>query len=412
MLSPQTGLCETIYINQLLGDIYQLKKEKIIEENPDDLLLYELKKPRGEFTLEFLNSDNPVILEVGKLNYNQDSLYAKISGQDQVFLIADLLDRYIKAPSKNFRSKTLLFNHPSENYSIEFSILDQDLKDKMPNALLPKIIVQNRRNDSPQWVIVSPIHENAQFDAVNQFFQSLRYVQGIDIIDIEENDLEKFGLDKPGAKISFMTKNGADYDLLFAPDPTNPGVFFVKNNKINQVVVVPTKFVADIFNKHFRNEKLLGYNEGREVTKVIVENPGQKEPIFEFDRQEGKIFTLANDPEKKTLLRKILWTFRHYREQSFYVKHLPPYERKEFGLEPGHLRIKAYEKDVLFLDVTIGDILIKDESIWTYFEDNIRGCIMITNQDLLANTPKTMEDIMVTPETLEKYNRRKNNNEK
>jgi len=124
MTSPQSGMCETVYINQLLGDLYQVQKDKIIEETPTDLLQYELEKPRGEYILEFINKDNPITLLVGKFNYNHDSLYAKLSNQDQVFLTTDLLDRYIISQPSAFRSKSLLFNHPSQYYSVQINITD------------------------------------------------------------------------------------------------------------------------------------------------------------------------------------------------------------------------------------------------------------------------------------------------
>ncbi len=222
IIQPVQAVAEPVYMGMIMHDLAQMQREKLIDLDPADLAKYQLDQPQGEIIVHYAKGAPDTRVLIGKLNYNEDHLFAKRAGQPAVFLIKPAVAQYFTASLSDFRSKSLLLSFPGDILSFEIKIEDPALKSSYPGALEPKLVSQSQPHQAPQWVIVSPIQENAQFQTVKQFFNKLIYVSADKVFDAPGDALAQYGLDKPAVRIIFTLLNGRSEEIdICARDPQN-----------------------------------------------------------------------------------------------------------------------------------------------------------------------------------------------
>lgn len=413
---PVTAIAEPIYTEMLVNELLKLKKEKLIELDPPDLGKYQLDKPQGEVIVHYSNGKPETRLLIGKLNYTQDYLFAKLADSPTVFLVGPHIGHYLEAPLSDYRSKALVLHNPADVMSLTIKIDDPALKQKFQGALEPKVVQQRQTDQQPQWTIVNPISENADFRKIKTFFNALSRVSADNVSDVStKEDLAKFGLDKPRARIILAIKDGSVEEVDFGAGDEDKGVVYARNAALPQVIPLAETNFAILLTSHFRPDTIMESMRLLNLSSISLEFPRAPADNITLKKDQARVFYFADDPETKVTSDHLKWIFNPFMSQTvIYVKHLPPFSPEEYGLAPERLRIRADAGERQVLDVSIGDTVRVMERLFTYVEDHRKNDVVMMPGDLYNTMPLTRDYLKANPEELKIIEKRrgKRNHEK
>lgn len=398
LVEPIASMTDPIMMQRLLGIVLEIEKKKLIDFDPADLVIYGLKPPEMTLTLKLEGRSRPIELEVGKENYSRDSLFAKMKGDRTVFLIPLDLEIFQNLDVDALRARSLLTTVPMNVASIDIKILAPELKARFIGALQPKLVVQKQAaGGRPQWVIVEPIQENADFKKIDNFFQRLRFTNAQRVIDVKPADLPSYGLDSPRAVITLTFLSGPEQKILFG-GPKDDFVYAM-NSAQSEVILVSSSYFMDLILFSGREETLLTAQREILPTEVSLTSPRGGGPALLLKRKNNNpnVFLINDDPEARVRLDRLRAMISLFRQPAaFFIAHREPYPREPYGLAPPRFHIQVREGDETPLEVAIGDTVEINGALMTYVEDLKRKAIVVMPGDLLTLIPHTEKELTFT----------------
>lgn len=211
-------LVNTEYLQLLLDEAGRIAVQEKVSDDPDDLSVYGLDKPKATVDIDYTDNTKAQLL-LGQEEPLSDGVYIRLSGDDSVYLMP--------------RSHTIRFTMPVENF-IQYEItptrkLDSALAvvrdaDFGGTALTEPIVIRwvDEKNKAQMreaasfgvstHLIRSPgLHELDQA-AGNEIFQSMLGIVSEGIVDYNCDDetLAGYGFDRPYLTADFTIINGKD----------------------------------------------------------------------------------------------------------------------------------------------------------------------------------------------------------
>jgi hypothetical protein len=407
MTKPVETFTEPIYISMLVNDFIRLRKGRLIELHPEDLSPYQLDRPQWQIIFRYEDKRPETHLLIGKVNYTRDSLFAKLEDETAVFLIKPQVGEFFDAPLDAFRSKSLLMNVPTNVLSFELKIDDPILKFENPSALEPKLVVQSQVNEKPQWVIVDPVKENADFSMVKNFFNRLKNTSAAEVIDIEEKDLPDYGLLKPRARIIFTDLMGRREQVVFGDEDRERGVVYARNTMLFEVVPIEANLFYSFILSNFRHNRLNHELKMFRISTISLEFPRSPEKNIRLNKKSRGLYEINDESETPVPASRINWIVKPFREDTVVFMHqVEPMPREMSGLDKPQVNIKIYEEERLSIDVSLGDTVTEGTQTFTFVEDHRRGCIVFFSSNFYDIMPLNKEHLAATDEELEKIKER------
>ena len=361
-------LADNIMTERLLNTVKTLKREKLIDLDPPDPTIYGLNPPLMNLAIQF-EAGEGLELEIGKENYTQDACFARVKGDPTVFLVPLDINAFYGVDLASLRSRSLILTTPMNVASLEIKVYDPAMLNRMEGALLPKLVVQKQTAQRPEWMIVSPIMEPAQFQKINKFFQRLNLVEVKEIIDVTPEDLPKYGLDRPQAALILTLLSGHQQKILFGRE--EEGWVYVMNSDRKDIMLIPQMTMIDLLLFSGRRESSM--TDPREIipSRVLVEYPRSGMPTMQLDLlPDGRTFSVNGKAEPNVRLarvKKLIKPLRHF--EAVFVYHQEPYPREKYGLDRPWMHVQVIEGDTIPLDIALGDTVSNGEVVFTYIED-------------------------------------------
>ncbi|MFO8058355.1 MAG: DUF4340 domain-containing protein [bacterium] len=394
---------DPILMNELVPRLTQLKKERIIHLHPENLKTYRLEDPQVEIMLDLAGQETDKRILVGKMNYTKDHLYAQLGSEPAVFLIKPDILPFLYHDLSVYRAKSLLLHSPSRVVSMEVKVLDPQLKEQFPRITEMKLIKQGQKGKPHKWIFVKPFQEASTSRSVELLLMRLHSNAGEKVIDIEENELAKYGLDDPRLKIIFSIADGTKEEVILGDINQEEKKAYLKNTARNEVIPAGMQTFSLITTFPFRKEYLLKGPEGRNITRIEINYPALPDKGFTLVHDSPRLFAFEDDPSKKSLTRLTQSLLRPFRSMPVkYVYNKPPYPREEYGLEKPRFTMKAYEDETLSLDVAVGDTATEGNATYTYIEDRKRNCLLTLPKDLYHHMPWKREYLEAAPEKIQR----------
>jgi hypothetical protein len=164
-------------------------------------------------------------LLIGRKTPTGGDMYAKVEGQDRVFLIQAYLDSTLNRGTFDLRDKRLLKFDRSQVDSLEIQSGDKTLRFAKGRA---------------EWTIAAPVKARADFSLVEGVIGRLDEARMSEVFASAETDLKPYGLDKPGVTVRLgmgssqaslaFGKTLQDNERTYARDLSRPLVFAVQKS--------------------------------------------------------------------------------------------------------------------------------------------------------------------------------------
>jgi hypothetical protein len=225
IVQPAQAGADRNSVTDVVTNVANLEEERVVDENATDLTAYGLAEPRVDLTFHVDGEKEPKRVLFGDKNPTSMGIYAKLPGDNRVFLVSNTLETTLNKSAFDFRDKTALKFEQEKVTSIELASRDQTIR---------------LEKTGTEWKLVKPVQAPADFISVNGLLGQLQSAQMTALKERPEDlkDLKQYGLDRPdviatigmgGSSVKFELGRDADAGAVWARDPSKPAVFSINN---------------------------------------------------------------------------------------------------------------------------------------------------------------------------------------
>jgi len=303
LVSPVEAAADATAVSDVTGTLASLEIQRVVDEKPADYAEYGLAPPRLE--VAFAGADGADRqLQIGGKTPTGGDLYARVAGQDRVFLVQAYLESSLDKKPFDLRDKSVLKFTRSDVDSVT---IDRGGR-----------TIQLAKSGS-DWRLKRPLDARAEYGTVEGVIgriesgrMSAITAEGPDL------DLKAYGLDEPattviigaGSASATLEVGKADDGKVYARDPSRPLVFTID------------KGIADELDKDagdFRQKDLFEFRPFN-VTRIEFVR-GDRTDTFEKVKGDDGDTWRRTAPEEKDVdtskMDAVLSAFSNLRAQSF-----------------------------------------------------------------------------------------------
>lgn len=226
IVEPVATPADETEVSSLASSLSTLEVQRVVEDKPSSLVDYGLETPRVTiaFTATGANAGTKRLL-LGRKTPTGGDMYAKVEGQERVFLVQAYLDSTFNRGTFDLRDKHILKFDRSKVDALEIQSGDRALR----------FVKQGT-----EWAIAAPLKARADFSLVEGVIGRLDDARMSEVSAPEASDLKPYGLDKPGVTVRVgmgssqamlaFGKTLADNDRVYARDLARPMVFALQKS--------------------------------------------------------------------------------------------------------------------------------------------------------------------------------------
>ena len=236
-----------------LSEIENLKKTRVVEENPKDLSIYGLSTPLLKIHFRFENKKEETLF-LGDESPMGGNLYIKRESYPAVMMTPASRSRFEKSVY-SFRDKTLL------NFSTGTIKRIQILREKS--------LLELKKNGEV-WAISGDIGAQGNKDAIMNFLQSIQFSRVREFVDENPDSLKPYGLNPPKLKLILESEKGEIHTLSLG-NPKEENGYFCKINDSKNIVLADARLFATLSQKtvEFLEKTLLAFEE-KEILELSL----------------------------------------------------------------------------------------------------------------------------------------------
>jgi hypothetical protein len=227
IVSPVSAPADESAVTSLVDAVAALEVDSVIDENPTSLAPFGLAPPRYSITFKAAGDQTPHQLNIGSKTPTSSNVYARVEGQNRLFLTSAYQDETLDRTTFDLRDKRVL-------------VFTRDAVDAVSLAGKgqPPIALAKKGSD---WQLTAPIDTRADFSPVDGLVGRLDQVRMLSIVseggEPTPAQMKTYGLDAPqvvatvgagSTKASLAIGAKQDDGHLYARDLSRPIVFTVE----------------------------------------------------------------------------------------------------------------------------------------------------------------------------------------
>lgn len=305
LLAPVKAKADGVTVRDMITNLVTARVEREIDPTPTTLTDFGLDSPAADLTVKVKGKSEALTLILGGKNPTGAWVYGKTRDKPAVFLLSDFILRDATKPVADFRDKTVLAFDRKDVTGLEIRI-DGDVLFAEPEA-------------ERKWRITRPVSLRADWDAVSDFLDKLRFTKVKEFVAEAPSSLVPYGLDRP-TRVTIPLRKEKDrvsQALLFGRrDPAKKGVYAMRPGESSVLLVGNDLWEA------------LPKNVAALRDKTVLEYDRDKVARIELESAKGKVI-LAKEGDKWQIVGPeplraddsevggLLWKIRDARAQGF-----------------------------------------------------------------------------------------------
>ncbi len=242
-------------IDEMLKTLADAEWGRTILDSTDDLSPYGLSHPKISLDIQ-LKDGNIYALRLGNSTPLGENVYAKYPDSNRVALLKTSLQGVLRRKLYDLRDKDILTFNQAE---IEKVRLERG--ENKPTVVLTK-------PSGASWKLLEPITDDANQSFVSGMLSNLTTMRAQSFPSEDTTGFQKFGFEKPQAKIEFTLRTGEKQILLIGNTrPDNEKLYYVFTPSKKPVFEVQKAMVEKVFEpvKEFRSLQLVDLKKVDEV---------------------------------------------------------------------------------------------------------------------------------------------------
>lgn len=359
IVSPIEARADTSEVETLTGNIADLERQRVVAEGDSiQLADFGLAEPEIEVRVRYRTqqSDTPTGLLLGDETPTGTNRYAKLDGEDQVFVISSYLRSNFDKKAWDLRDKKVLEFSADDVEKIVLGRPDGDL------------VLAKASED--RWNVSSPGFCRADRYKASSLVSRFETAKMEEIVSESgaDADLEEYGLAQPTYQVNIQLKGGISAKLLVGHEKESR--FYARNPDRDLVYLIASSLVDDIKKdaSEYRSKRLFEYATYK-VEKVQIE-PGEGPTRVIEKTKEGEDeeeMWVESAPESRDLDRAkvedLLYKMNGTDAEDFASISPSDSDLEPFGLSSPSFEISIWtEGNETPEEVTVG----KPEGDWVY----------------------------------------------
>jgi len=328
---PLSAPGDTTETEAFISEIENLKKTRVVEENPKDLSIYGLSPPTLKIYFKFENKKEETLL-IGNESPLGGSLYFKRESHPAVMMAASSRSSFEKSVY-HFRDKTLL------NFNTGSIRRIQIIREGNP--------LEFKKTDEG-WGISGDIRARGDKDAIMNLLQSIQFSRVREFIDEEPDSLEPYGLNTPALKLILENDKGETHTLAIGNAKEGKG-YFGKINDSKNIILADTRIFETLSQKtvEFLDKTLLDFEE-KEILELSLQSENKTINVVRGESDNWEIQSPIKTGADLATVNSLLFDLKAARINTFIKISMETPE--SFGLD-------APKKSF--------SLKMKDSKIWT-----------------------------------------------
>lgn len=280
---PVEALCDQMSVESLADQLVQLRRGRLVAENPDDPGTYGLESPAFVINLEY--ETGQARFRLGDENPAGDSLYASFGDNPAVYIIDNAVRSELIRKANDYRNRRIVSVSSDSINSLDI---------EFPGTSFKLELV--KKDDS--WTVNAGKEFPGDDQRIREIVAALTAQSITDFID-EPVDPDHYGLREPFIRIRTGTADLASI-LIEVGNHADPGgkTRYTRIAGSGPVMIVKKEFYdvfkADAF--HYRSKTVCDMNRDV-VDRIVIEKPGE---TIELVRDETGAWRMTDLAEGKT----------------------------------------------------------------------------------------------------------------
>jgi hypothetical protein len=278
IVSPVSAPADESAVTSLVDAVAALEVDSVIDENPTSLAPFGLAPPRYSITFKAAGDQTPHQLNIGSKTPTSSNVYARVEGQNRLFLTSAYQDETLDRTTFDLRDKRVL-------------VFTRDAVDAVSLAGKgqPPIALAKKGSD---WQLTAPIDTRADFSPVDGLVGRLDQVRMLSIVseggEPTPAQMKTYGLDAPqvvatvgagSTKASLAIGAKQDDGHLYARDLSRPIVFTVEPALLTDLTKkIDDLRVKDVFEFKSYSASSLDVTHGATAVSFGKKKPADAKP--------------------------------------------------------------------------------------------------------------------------------------
>jgi len=278
IVSPAPAPVDEPAVTSLVDALGSMQVDKVLDENPTALAPFGLDPARYSVAFKVAGDTSTHRINIGNKTPTGSSLYARVDGQNRLFLATAVQDDTLNRSTFDLRDKRVL-------------VFARDSVDSVSLAAkgLPAIALTKKNTE---WHIASPIDARADFSPVDGLIGRLDQVHMLSLVsegaEPTAAELKTYGLDTPqlvatigagSSKATLAIGAKKDDGNLYARDLSRPMVFTVEPALLTDLTKKADDLrVKDVFQFKSYSANSLEITHGATVVSYSKKKPASGTP--------------------------------------------------------------------------------------------------------------------------------------
>ncbi len=263
LVSPIETEADLATVRSMVNALKDLKREQVIEEEPQDPGRFGLADPSIEVTVRPAEGKGKaVVLHVGEKSPVGSNSYVRVKGEDRILLGSANLEFTLNKKLFELREKRVVAFQRTELKCLKVA------SEKGTVAL---------EKEDTKWKLTQPIQARARESEVNTMITALTSLRVEEFREEAPTDLARYGLDNPRmtAELTLGDDRAVKKVLLGKPAGFEGDRIYAKRAEKPQVYVVGSKVFDDLSKdvEKLRDRKIFDFKR-YQVKEISIERPG------------------------------------------------------------------------------------------------------------------------------------------
>ncbi len=336
LIRPLSATGDSTEAEAFISEIENLKKTRVVEENPKDLSIYGLSSPTLKIYFKFENKNEETLL-IGNESPLGGHLYFKRENHPAVMMAATSRSRFEKSVY-SFRDKTLL------NFNTGSIQRIQILREKNPLEF---------KKMGETWEISGDIRFQGDKDAIMDFLQAIQFSRVREFVDENPDSLEYYGLNPPALKLTLENEKGESQTLSMGNPKEGKG-YFGKINGSQNIVLADTRLFETLSQKtvEFLDKTLLEFDE-KEILELSLHSENETIRVVRGENDGWNIQSPIKTAADLSTVNSLLFDLKEARISTFIKISLETPE--SFGLDTSQKSFSLKMKDSKIWTLQLGN---------------------------------------------------------
>ncbi|MFC1713510.1 DUF4340 domain-containing protein [Candidatus Poribacteria bacterium] len=373
LVEPIAAKADASAIEAIISELNNLKVNRFVAGEPDDLSVYGLAQPQIKLTASLKDEEDRTLL-IGSAE--NGSVYVKTTQDKMVFLVAaEIIDKLTKQPS-DLRDKTVM-------------IFDIGNVEKLELKYPERSVALDKKSDMEGeiWELTAPMSAKADESKVDEILKKLHELKAVEFVSDEPEYIALYGLTKPQIE-ALLSLEGAGTKTLLVGKKVE-GSVYVKTAPSETVYFVDAGIVDDLTKSSLdlRDTQMMKFDRN-DVKRIELK--GKEETIICIKQErDWRIVEPIREKAKNYQVIDILRKLEGLKAEKFVTEKAA--RLSDYGLDQPDMTVTVTLKDDSTKTLLVGGTLPDSDS--SYAKDADADVIFVIEKDVVDELGKSLSEI-------------------